>query len=198
MKYRSRPISETGQEAPSSVPHLRERASASRRREQNPRDSESRPCNHAGGSLALRHQSKSSRHAKPKAWKRPAPRRTRHVSLEDLARTHSRFYSYPAEVIAGWCVATVRTAADWKSGASKPSRAQEKLFALHAAEKVLDARYWNGWIVRRGVLVDPESNECSQSLLRAYPMIVQYCRRLAYESTDPEVSAMFEQMVRYA
>lgn len=196
MNYRSRPISETGQKALRNAPQAIERAN--RRREQNPRDSVSRPCNVAGGSLASSLRSKHSRRAKAKAWKRPAPRRPREVSLDDLARTRSCFYSYPAEVIAGWCVVTVRTAANWKSGASRPNAAQAALFALHAAEKVLDTRYWNGWVARRGVLVDPDGNECSQSLLRAYPIIVQYCRRLAYESTDPEAVAMFEQMVRYA
>lgn len=133
-----------------------------------------------------------------KRWQRPAPRQPRAVPAQDLVRCSSPFYGISAELLAGWCEVSVELAAAWKAGGAQPSPAEMKLFLLYSREQVLDAMWWQGWIARRSVLVDPEGNECRQSLLRAYPLIVQLARRLVYESANRDMIELFERTLAAA
>jgi transcriptional regulator with XRE-family HTH domain len=90
----------------------------------------------------------------------------------------SVFYGYPAEVVADWCGVSVETARRWKNGQRKPSPSSLKLFALYRDRKVL-GKEWSGWIVKQGVIVDPESNETTQGQLRAYFQVYQLAHVLA-------------------
>lgn len=123
----------------------------------------------------------------------------RHERPGEVATSAKRigpFYGFNSELIASWCLVSVEEAAAWKRGESEPSPTAMKLFALYAAERVLDDKWEPGWIARRGVLVDPDGNECSRKLLRAYPFIVQLCRVLAYQSADQRAISMFEEAIR--
>ncbi len=109
-------------------------------------------------------------------WKRPVrvPRPAEPSSSSIL----SVFYGYPDHLIAQWCGVSVRTAADYKSGKSRPSKAVMRLFLLHRENRVLGPE-WKGWRIKPDGLVDPDGNETTQAQLRAYFFIVQFARGLA-------------------
>lgn len=92
----------------------------------------------------------------------------------------SVFYSYPPEVIAEWCAVSIETAQRWKAGESRPSSTALKLFALYRDRLVL-GQEWNGWLVNRATIVDPEGNATTSGQLRAYylnlQLLAELCRR---------------------
>lgn len=165
-------------------------------------------CIHSPGSkvfhasawvLGLRSKKTVPKHSTE--WRRPSPPRAyRSAELDQLRRATSPFYSFNAELLAEWCCVSVSRAASFKDGTKEPSLAEWKLFELHAAGKVLEGAEWCGWQVnsRRGVLVDPQGNECSPSLLNAYWIMVQLCRHAVYELRNPQLIEAFERALRSA
>lgn len=85
----------------------------------------------------------------------------------------SIFRSYPPELIAHWCGVSVKTAALYKAGRRRPSRQALRLFALHRDGRVLGSE-WRDWKMVRGQLFDPEGNVCTQGMLRAYGLVLQW------------------------
>jgi hypothetical protein len=134
------------------------------------------------------------------SWRRPAPRPLREVDPDEIRRAKSPFYSYNAELLSLWCDCSVKRATRFKNGTSKPTAAEMRLFQLYAGNRVLDGSAWEGWqvISRRGILVDPEGNEASPGLLRAYWIIVQLSRHAVYELKSRELIDAYESAMRLA
>lgn len=88
------------------------------------------------------------------------------------------FYGFPAELVAEWCGVSVRTAKSWKEGRTQPPRPALRLFTLHAERKVL-GKEWEGWLINKNTLVDPEGQSTAQGQLRAYAMVYALCHELA-------------------
>lgn len=88
-------------------------------------------------------------------------------------------YGYPVELVATWCGVSLRTAAAWKAGVSKPSGQALALFELHREGRVLSCEDWAGWSVHRGELVDPDGVHTTQSQLRAYGLVIPWAREAA-------------------
>ncbi len=109
-------------------------------------------------------------------WKRPVrvPRPAESSSPSIL----SVFYGYPDHLIAQWCGVSLRTAAGYKAGKVRPSKAVMRLFLLHRENRVLGPE-WKSWRIKPDGLVDPDGNETTQAQLRAYFFIVQFARGLA-------------------
>ena len=95
--------------------------------------------------------------------------------------TAAVFYGYPVELIQQWCGVSRQTAYLYKIGARTPSRQALRLFVLHRDRRVL-ADSWDGWLVNKDRLVDPDGNETTQGQLRAYWMVVQLARELARDA----------------
>lgn len=90
----------------------------------------------------------------------------------------SVFYGIPAELIADWCGVSLETARRWKTGQTQPSASALKLFVLYRDRKVLN-KEWDGWLINRETLVDPEGNATTQGQLRAYAHVYALCQELA-------------------
>lgn len=105
------------------------------------------------------------------------------------------FYSYPASLIAEYCGVSVRTATRWKTGQTKPPPSAIKLFILHRDRRVLGAE-WEGWLINKDTLVDPEGNATTQPQLRAYALNYQLLRELL--RGDPAAREAFERFSRIA
>ena len=87
------------------------------------------------------------------------------------------FFGYSAELISAWCLVSLETANKWKRGESMPSPQALKLFELHRDRRILGAG-WDGWLVNKAELVDPEGNATTQGQLRAYYQVYQLCHEL--------------------
>lgn len=105
------------------------------------------------------------------------------------------FYGYPAELVAEWCGVSVRTAKSWKEGRSRPPRPALRLFTLHAERKVL-GKEWEGWLINKNTLVDPEGQSTTQGQLRAYAMVYALCRELA--KNDEAARGLLDRFVSMA
>jgi hypothetical protein len=93
----------------------------------------------------------------------------------------SVFYGYPAELVAKWCCVPLHVAESWKAGRIYPSPAEFRLFTLYRDRKVLTDE-WDGWIVKRELLVDPDGAESTQGQLRAYHFVYQLAYALVQDS----------------
>lgn len=105
------------------------------------------------------------------------------------------FYGYPAELVAEWCGVSVRTAQRWKDGRSRPPRLALRLFTLHAERRVL-GKEWDGWLINRETLVDPEGNSTTQGQLRAYAHVYALCRELSRK--DQSAGELLDRLVALA
>ena len=83
----------------------------------------------------------------------------------------------------------------YKRGDRLPSKQAAKLFMLHASGRVLGSE-WRDWSVKKNVLVDPEGNETTQELLRAYAMVWQLAGELSRK--DPESAKIFKSIQKLA
>ena len=120
------------------------------------------------------------------AWKRPVRPAVRIGASKPSQPRNSvslLFYSYPPQLIAQWCRCTLAHAYRLKQGRTKPSPTLLRLFEHHARGRVLGAE-WKGWTIRGDRLFDPEGNEFTQSRLRGYLMMLQYCSELARKADD--------------
>jgi hypothetical protein len=105
------------------------------------------------------------------------------------------FYGFPAELVAEWCGVSVRTAQRWKDGQSRPSTSALKLFLLHRERKVL-GKEWDGWLINRETLVDPEGNSTTQGQLRAYAHVYALCHELV--KRDKEAAELLRRLIASA
>lgn len=125
---------------------------------------------------------------------------SRSPSTLDVAGVRSQkplsiFYGYPPELVARWCGVSVKTASQWASGLRKPSRQALRLFALHRDGRVLGDE-WKRWKVNKGLIVDPDGNETTQSQLHGYFLILQWVAEVA--SRDPETQRQYFELLKRA
>ena len=111
-------------------------------------------------------------------------------------RPLSIFYGYPEQLVAQWCGVSLHTARLYKSGARKPSRQSLRLFTLHRDGRVLDQKYWRGFSVNKGKLVDPSGREFDSGQLSAHWLIVQLAQELARK--DPRDLEEYHRLLRTA
>lgn len=137
--------------------------------------------------------------ADPSAWRNfPEPRApTRAVGRPRKSQALTAFYGYPAELIAEWCCVALSTAHAYKSGRLKPSKAVLKLFRLYAERQVLPSE-WEGWLVKRDAIIDPEGKETHRNLLRSYAEILALAHELARRTGDPRDVERIWELLRAA
>lgn len=93
------------------------------------------------------------------------------------------FSGFPPEVISDWCAVSIETARRWKSGQTNPSPTALKLFALYRDRLIL-GQEWDGWLINRSTIVDPEGNATTQGQLRAYYLNLQLLAQLCRSNED--------------
>lgn len=106
-----------------------------------------------------------------------------------------RFYGYPAEVIARWCLVPLQKARRLKSGQDEPNRWLARLFELHAQEQLLTPE-WCGWKIRGGTIVDPQGNVTTENQLRCYALVYQWAADIARR--DDALRAQYDNLLRLA
>jgi hypothetical protein len=105
------------------------------------------------------------------------------------------FYGYPAELLSAWCLVSLETAIKWKRGETEPSPQALRLFELHRDRRILGPE-WDGWVVNKAHLVDPENNATTQGQLRAYYHVYQLCHALMRD--NDAAKAEFNAIMRLA
>ena len=119
-----------------------------------------------------------------------------------MARTYQRpvqllFSGFPDELVAAWCGVSLKTAQLYRIGARKPSRQALRLFTLHRDGRVLGDG-WEGWQVRKEILIDPEGNRTTRAQLRGWYLILQFAADLARRSSDPADRQHYWELLRNA
>jgi hypothetical protein len=105
------------------------------------------------------------------------------------------FFGTPVKEIAEICAVSLRTAYRWKTGQAYPPPTALKLFLLYRDRRVL-GEAWEGWLINRDTLVDPEGNATTQPQLRAYALNYQLLRELT--RNDPAARDLLEKYSRIA
>lgn len=80
------------------------------------------------------------------------------------------FYGYSAELISDWCMVTIGTAYEYKSGRRRPSRQVRYLFDMRSKGLLL-ADAFEGWRVVNGVLLSPDGLAFTPGELNAHALL---------------------------
>jgi hypothetical protein len=109
----------------------------------------------------------------------------------------SPFYGYPPKLIAEWCGVSVQTARAYKNGSKRPSRTVLKIFRLYKEGRVL-GEAWEGWVVKNGVIFDPDGNGTTSQQLLAYWIVMQYAAELARSEREGSAADGLRALLRRA